>query len=364
MDINRVYYSREEIDRAFSEIQTNVANVLVLGASGAGKTSVVDYVFGGAGASHLTKTSGIFLRDGISKNDFQIYDTTFDFENTDFENLVLDFLKNNEIDTIWFCSPTLPRERDVSFIEKIREVGFRICVLITKIDQLSSIKFDSIFEKTREIFGEPIFCVSIFENEKSNWNELFEWTHKTAESVSKERFNFALLDALEQKRTQSRLAIATATSAAALAGACPIPFSDAEILIPIQSALATSILTLYGVELSKGAITGFIGSTSISSLGRSVAGNLAKLIPAVGSTLGAVINASVAATFTGAIGETLNELLYTDAKSVILGKKNALTVEEIFSGEIFSQTLQKIMNKKKKEESTSINLPEKNADSK
>lgn len=364
MDVKNVYYSREEIDRALDELAKSckVPNVLLLGRMASGKSSVADYVFGGTGAARPTETEGIFMRtDG---GDVRLFDSTGGVSDRGrWESLVVDgFLvpraslpPEQSVHAVWFCSDGGPSDDDVRFVSRIRGAGFPAALLLTKIDLRPRDEVDALVSGILRLLPDvPVFRLSVRDREvpglrkSTQWDELISWTHGVIPQVCKERFTAALREGLDLKRRQARIAVAAATSAAAAVGASPIPFSDAAILVPVQTAMVTSILTIYGVEMSKGAISGFVGSTTISALGRSVAGNLAKLIPAVGTVVGAVINAGVAASFTGALGEALTELLYADAKAVVSGKKDALTVEEIFAGGILMDAVKQFMRMKKK----------------
>ena len=103
-------------------------------------------------------------------------------------------------------------------------------------------------------------------------------------------------------RDSAHVAIHTAAVAAATVSASPIPFSDAALLIPIQTTMIMAIYKAYGQEISEGLLSGAIKSTLVSTIGKSAVGNILKMIPGVGTIMGGVINAGVAVTFTEAMG--------------------------------------------------------------
>ena len=80
--------------------------------------------------------------------------------------------------------------------------------------------------------------------------------------------------------------IHTASVAAAATAASPIPFSDAALLIPIQTTMITGLYKANGANISRGVVDGALKATIVSSLGKSLAGNLLKLIPGVGTIAG------------------------------------------------------------------------------
>ena len=71
---------------------------------------------------------------------------------------------------------------------------------------------------------------------------------------------------------------------------------------PIQTTMITAIYKAYDQEISEGFISGAVKSTMVSTIGKSIAGNLLKMIPGIGTVAGGAINAGVAVAFTEAIG--------------------------------------------------------------
>ena len=112
--------------------------------------------------------------------------------------------------------------------------------------------------------------------------------------------------------------IHTASAAAATTAASPLPFSDAALLIPIQATMITSLYKANGANISQGFVKGVLKATVISNFGKSLAGNLLKFIPGVGTLAGGTINAGVAVGFTEALGFAIvGELRGTDNADLI-----------------------------------------------
>ncbi|MEY8444004.1 hypothetical protein AALA52_07100 [Lactococcus ileimucosae] len=91
-----------------------------------------------------------------------------------------------------------------------------------------------------------------------------------------------------------RTTIHGASLTAAGVGALPLPIADALILVPIQLRMLRKIYKIYGEKFNDKFVVNFIRVTLIPYIGRS----LSRLIPGVGN----VINASIAAAITEAIG--------------------------------------------------------------
>ena len=112
--------------------------------------------------------------------------------------------------------------------------------------------------------------------------------------------------------------IHTAAAAAATTAASPIPFSDAALLIPIQITMITGLYKANGANISRGVVDGALRATMVSSVGKSLAGNILKFIPGVGTIVGGTLNAGVAVAFTEALGiEVVRKLRGADNADII-----------------------------------------------
>lgn len=148
---------------------------------------------------------------------------------------------------------------------------------------------------------------------------------------------------LEAKKKYSQAAVATAVTAAFGEGFAPIPFSDAAVLIPTQVAMIASITTIFGMEVNKSLLTGFVSSTigtaGATVLGKTIVSNLIKLIPLVGTGVGGLISGSTASLLTTALGEAyivVMEMIYKgEVKSEDLYSKDGqATMSKIFKEEL------------------------------
>lgn len=127
------------------------------------------------------------------------------------------------------------------------------------------------------------------------------------------------LDIIElNEKAENAVAIAVATTAAT--GAIPIPFADAPLLIAQQVTLMVSICGIYGIDIEKDGLkmlaTTVIGAGGAAVVGKTVATNLLKLIPGVGSVTGGAVSAGTAGLVTLAMGKAFIEV----CKMVKLGK--------------------------------------------
>ena len=81
------------------------------------------------------------------------------------------------------------------------------------------------------------------------------------------------------------------------------------------------IIHIYGIDdlatISKSVVGDFI----IANLGKSIAGGLLKLFPGIGSIIGGIINGSVAAFITAALGFAISEICYETCKKIAKGQQ-------------------------------------------
>lgn len=89
---------------------------------------------------------------------------------------------------------------------------------------------------------------------------------------------------------------------AAIIGFSPIPFSDAVLLVPVQMTMMMRLHQVFGASWADGMAQGLAKELVVVGLGKSAVGNVLKLIPAVGTVAGGIINATVASTITETLG--------------------------------------------------------------
>ena len=133
--------------------------------------------------------------------------------------------------------------------------------------------------------------------------ELLDATFRGAPSGVAHAITAAQQIDFDRKRERAEAAIKVATGAAAAAGASPIPFSDAAILVPIQLGMMASIAVTYGISVERSTAASIAATAAATTAGRSVVGNLLKFVPGAGTAVAGTINATIASTFTYAIGQ-------------------------------------------------------------
>ncbi len=171
-------------------------------------------------------------------------------------------------------------------------------------------------------------------------NRLMERTRECAAeagNAAQERSMRNLVQSVKKKEADA--IVAAAAAAAATIGAVPVSFPDATLLVPLQTGMLARIAKLYDLhdksaakQISESALKA--GATTI--VGRSLLVAI-KGIPVIGTIGGSVLNAAVAAAVTAAVGET-TVIVYDRIERGELTLDNSTdlgrVVEEIFSGRL------------------------------
>ncbi len=112
------------------------------------------------------------------------------------------------------------------------------------------------------------------------------------------------------------------TASTGVTGAIPIPFADAPLLIAQQVAMMAAINCVFEFDIERDALTSLataaIGVGGATVIGKTVASNLLKLIPGVGTVAGGAISAGTAGIITLALGKSYIEV----CKAIKMGKLN------------------------------------------
>jgi uncharacterized protein (DUF697 family)/GTP-binding protein EngB required for normal cell division len=128
---------------------------------------------------------------------------------------------------------------------------------------------------------------------------------------------------LARKGHEARKAIAAAVTAATAAGATPIPFSDAAVLVPIQIGMMVRIANLYDLGLQRSTAIAITATSAATQAGRSVVTGLLKFVPGV-NVAAMAISAGVA----GAITYGMGEAWHLICKKIAAGELDAALLSD------------------------------------
>lgn len=320
-------------------------NILLMGASGVGKSSLVNSFFGidiaktGDGVpqtQHLEKfvyeDKGLILWDtkGIEAADYQ--NTLADLRKA-LDNAKKEAVSSRSLDGLphiaWLCIKEPSKrieEREIELVKLVAEYNIPVIVVFTQTQYQSG---DAFVEEAKNIFdsngcsstiknryarvnsvcyemGPATFPVSGLDNLFMLTEDAFPEGSKNAkkafekaQAVDAEKKLSAILDSCSIK-------IHLAAVAAGTAGASPIPGSDAPIIAAIQATLIYTINSEFELDEdlknSASIAAGILGVTALAQIGKTVVANLLKLFPVAGSLIGGTISASTAVALTEALG--------------------------------------------------------------
>lgn len=303
---------QNEYEKLRGEVQK--PGILLAGATGVGKSTLVNMIFGsdiakvGTGKP-VTKKIDCFESPETSVRlyDSKGYEMNESGDQEFFQD-VIGMVKNptqHEVNIIWYCISCLGArvtDYDANAVKEFSKAGCPVAVVLTKADKVSNDDVKALRNAVLEAANVPIFETSFLAEEYNQATALVDW------SISKlpEQLQFAFIAqqkcSFEQKKKQVRLAIAEHVAVSFVIPFDPVPFSDALFLAGNEIVLMTRILYIYNLGGLKNALKSTSVGSVLSKVGRTAAGNLLKFIPVAGTIIGGLMNAGVAVAITWAFG--------------------------------------------------------------
>ena len=330
-------------------------NVLFLGNSGVGKTTLINAILGtdaatGIGVSGTTKETTTYENEEVP---FRIVDT-MGFEPVKFlqpnkaindvkkwsKEAATDNNENTNIDLICLCVDGTASKLFPSTIDQfLKSVSLwktvPIIVAITKSysipDREDNVAMvEKAFEgKKRELKGiYPVVAQSYvisddYAVEPQGIGELIEGINSLLPDGIQASASDIVKYNLNRKRFLAQSTIVAATGIGVAVGLVPIPFPDAAILVPTETLEINSISRIYGIKNDdkfKTLLKQMVEIGTVSAVARSIIA-LLKAIPAV-NIAASVLNGVIAGIIVAAIGEGS---AYT-FEQIYLGKK---TIDDV-----------------------------------
>jgi len=325
-----------------------VANIIVIGKTGVGKSSLINSVFRGDFARTgvgrpVTENINVIKKEGVP---LQIIDTqgleVADYEKTrlKIENYINEHNNSekseNYVHLAWLCINDTGKRyenAELDIAKFLINKGIPVIVVLTKTNNFTNNEFAKEVEVAFKNYSHSV-CLTraieetIYDEDEPDEiigkrkvrgiDDLIQTSYEVIPEAQKKAFSNALSiknkKALDIKKEQASKEVIAATAIAAAAAATPVPFSDAFTLVPIQVAMIAKISYTFGMDVSKVAlttmVTSLIGAGGAVFVGRTIVTGLLKMIPGVGSLVGGAISATTASAITKVLGDTYVLVLY------------------------------------------------------
>ncbi|MCX7066520.1 MAG: 50S ribosome-binding GTPase [Methylococcales bacterium] len=335
----------EKFEQAFVAFKRSVKkpNILLIGSTGVGKSSLINTCFGedlakvGVGQP-VTKHIESFSCDSKSVVlfDTQGYEIGSGKEQK-FLNEVVEYAtdfreSDNPIHIAWYCIQAGGArivDFDISIIQKIQQAGLPIAIVLTKADLLN----EEDARKLRQTIKEWLPQIEVFETtieDKLNnlqLAELCQWSVDNLPTGLQISFVAAQRKNINLKRAEANKIILQHIAGAGLVGFAPIPFANAPLLVSNQAGMIARILFIYDMGSYASQVKDLAGVGLVSLMAQSsmwVVAELLKMFPAVGTVAGGMITGAVAATMVYAIGTTVSEFCATFSEKALSGNTTEL----------------------------------------
>ena len=365
---------RKQFSEEFEEESRKVGrfNLAIFGKTGVGKSTLINAIFGedvaetGIGGPvtqgshlyiHVNGHFGVLDTPGleIGKDSLTIMQ--------DLEQYVQEMRRSplaEQVHVVWYCVRATDRrfeDTEETFIRALDRLGLPVLLVFTQVPMRGGLYHpdalelaNTIRDRDLPLNGEPIFLTYAKADEFAGYEphglqNLLDATFRVAPQGALAALTAAQKIDMSRKRTAANKAIGVAVAAAATAGATPIPFSDAAILVPIQLTMMASISHIYDVRIDKATTAALAATTAATAGGRSLAAGLIKLVPGFGSVVGGAIAAGVASGITWAVGRAWAVVCARISQgefSSISGALDSDAIREVFMNEFKSNVRKRL----------------------
>lgn len=313
-------------------------NVMVIGKSGVGKSTLVNALFRGNYAETgvgrpVTQEIRKIIKEGYP---LAIYDTPgFELSSQQQQKIkeeILDIVRkgnaaknvNESLHCIWYCinvggNRTFD-ESEIKWLKEFTELNkvtqIPIIIVLTQgVPKSKALEMKNLVEKENLDISKvvPVLAKDMdFDGEYVAPSYGLDTLIEVMGDVLPEELQNTLQNvqkaSLSAKKKAARKVVATAVASAFGEGFMPVPFADAAMLVPTQVGMIAGITVIFGLEVNKSFITSFVsatlGATGATVVGRSIVSNIFKLVPGAGTLLGGLISGSTAGVITTALGES------------------------------------------------------------
>lgn len=346
-------------------------NLAIFGKTGVGKSTLVNAIFGGDVAATgigepVTRSEHLYLHQSGTLGVLDTRGLEVGRDNAALIAELNDYLHGmrrkplaDQIHVAWYCVRAGDRRFEPTegeFIRALHELGLPVIMVLTQVPRAgmrvhpdAEALAASIAAMNLPIEGGLIHYTMAMDDPFTGQTayglqEVLDATFRGAPAGVAHAITSAQRIDFNRKRERAETAIKAATGAATTAGASPIPFSDAAILVPIQLTMMASIAVTYGIPIERSTAASIAATAAATTAGRSLVGNLIKFVPGAGTAVAGTINATVAGTFTYAMGHAwlrVCERLARGELRVVGGALDSTSIHRVFMEEFKIQARRK-----------------------
>ena len=331
----------KKLEDEYKKVQESIKkpNILLAGATGAGKSSLVNMIFDeklaavGIGKP-VTQKIDMFESDEI---DVRLFDSKGyelgEAADQEFYDTVVKLAKEAKtpeeaIHIIWYCidcGGSKVTDYDLQAIETFMKTGIPLAIVLTKADLVNDedvVKLRNALPDSSNTFTFET-TIKPDAQEYNQVEKLITWSIDHLDESLRLGFIRSQKVSLSIKWKKAHSMIKQHTAIAFGIGFTPVPCSDAPALIINELTLLGRILYIYDLDslmdtLKKAGIGTIIGSL-LTKGGKALATSLLKALPG-GWVVGGLISGSVGAAITSAFGEATSCVSYKVLKLQLEGK--------------------------------------------
>jgi uncharacterized protein (DUF697 family)/GTP-binding protein EngB required for normal cell division len=342
-------------------------NLAIFGKTGVGKSTLVNAIFGAEIAATgigepVTRAEHLYLHQSGTLGVIDTRGLEVGRDNATLIGELRDYLHGmrrkplaDQLHVAWYCVRAGDRRfeaTEADFVRALHELGLPVIMVLTQVPRANGRVHPDAEALAASIaaLDLPIqdglihYTMALADDFTGQTayglQEVLDATFRGAPDGVAHAITAAQRIDFDRKRERAEVAIKAATGAATTAGASPIPFSDAAILVPVQIGMMASIALTYGISLERSTAASIAATAAATTAGRSLVTNLIKFVPGAGTAVAAPISATVAGTFTYAMGHAwlrVCERLARGELGPVGGVLDSDAVKRVFLEEFKSQ---------------------------